>query len=377
MKITAIEAFPVRLPLRRPLAISGGVVGDMASGAPHVYVRVTASDGSVGWGEARPSPRWSYETLESVVTTIRRYIAPALLGQSVLSTTELLRAMDAEIAPGPCGGQPIAKAAIDTAVHDLLARCQRVPLCALWGTPPSAAICLSYLISTRDAADAEAMAKVAREAGYQGIDLKIGFGLKVDEALLEAVAPYAKDLFFRVDANQAYTLPEAIALARRLGRLGVSVFEQPLAALDWLGHAELRRKVDVPVALDEGIWDATMLLQAIRLEACDAVVVKLTKMGGLARARRCGELAREAGLGLLGGGLTESSLGLVASAHLFHALGIEDPVDLNGPFFLADDPMDRKPVVIDGAAQLPEGEGLGCTVVMERLRRFAVAPEPM
>ena len=126
-------------------------------------------------------------------------------------------------------------------------------------------------------------------------------------------------------------------MARRLSRLGVSVFEQPLAALDWLGHAEQRRKVDVPVALDEGVWDATIMLQAIRLEACDAVVVKLTKMGGLTRARLCGELAREAGLGLLGGGLTESSLGLVASAHLFHALGMEDPVDLNGPFFLADD----------------------------------------
>jgi len=197
----------------------------------------------------------------------------------------------------------------------------------------------------------------------------------VDEALLEAVAPHAK--IFRVDTNWGYTLPEAITMARRLSRLGVSVFEQPLAALDWLGHAEQRRKVDVPVALDEGVWDATIMLQAIRLEACDAVVVKLTKMGGLTRARLCGELAREAGLGLLGGGLTESSLGLVASAQLFHALGMEDPVDLNGPFFLADDPIDRKPVVLDGSAQLPEGEGLGCTVVMERLRHFAVAPERM
>ncbi len=66
-------------------------------------------------------------------------------------------------------------------------------ICALgdWTNRPSR---LSYLISTKDPADAEAKAKAAREAGYQGIDLKIGFGLKEDEALLEAVAPYAKGL---------------------------------------------------------------------------------------------------------------------------------------------------------------------------------------
>src|SRR5947209_17473471 len=133
MKLTAIEVIPLRLPFREEFRIARGAVGSPEAGAPHIYVRVTADDGGEGWGEARPSPRWSYETPESVVSTVRDYLAPVLLGRDPWDLRGLHAAMDGEIAPGISIGAPIAKCGVDMAVHDLLARKAGVPLSQFLG----------------------------------------------------------------------------------------------------------------------------------------------------------------------------------------------------------------------------------------------------
>src|SRR4051794_2127887 len=104
---------PLRLPFRETFKISRGSVGSPEEGAPHVYVRVRADDGAEGWGEARPSHRWSYETEESVVTTLRRYLAPVLIGLDPWDLAAVHAAMGRQIAPGISTGAPIAKSAID------------------------------------------------------------------------------------------------------------------------------------------------------------------------------------------------------------------------------------------------------------------------
>ncbi len=370
MKITAVEVFALTLPMKQNFSISGGQVGNQELGAPHVYVKITGSDGTEGWGEARPSHRWSYETLESVTTTIRNYLEPVLVGEAVWDLNDLHRKMNRQIAAGWNKGMPIAKAAIDMALHDLIAKHHGLNLPRLWMGAFKDSIRLSYLISTNDPKTAYEKAKYARENGFLAVDVKIGLNPQQDVRILEAVKQGAPDLFFRVDANQAYDLTQAVRLAREMERIGVDVFEQPLKANQLLGHAELRRKTVIPIALDESIWTASDLIQAIRLEACDMVVIKVTKMGGLKEAKLCGEIAREANLGLLGGGLTESTLGLTASAHLFNYLDIKIPVDLNGPFFLADDPVTDGLQVDRGTVRLSAQSGIGCTVSNEKLQKY-------
>src|SRR5439155_8802061 len=126
---------------------SRGSVGDPASGAPHVYLCLTTDDGQVGWGEARPSHRWSYETIESVVATIRGYFAPALIGLPAWDRDAIARAMDREIAPGISTGCPIARSAIDMALHDLLARAAGVSLGAFLGGRDESSVALCRLIA--------------------------------------------------------------------------------------------------------------------------------------------------------------------------------------------------------------------------------------
>lgn len=371
MQIARIDVFPLLLPMSQSFMISNGAVGEASQGAPHVYVRITADNGVCGWGEARPSPRWSYETLQTVTSTISRYLRPALIGLEAKDWRTIQRVMNRDIRPGLGSGQPIAKAAIDMALHDLVGAAEGRNLAELWYSAPIPGLKLSYLISTASPEEAARKAAYAAANGYEAVDVKIGLDPKRDLEIVEAVKSEAPGLYFRVDANQAYNLPQAVKLAKQMERIGVDVFEQPLPANQLHGHAELRRKTALPIALDESVWTPGDLMQAIRTEACDTVVIKVTKMGGLAGAKRCGEMARDAGLDLLGGGLTESRLGLTASGWLFQYLEIAYPADLNGPMFLSDDPVETGPDIKEGKVQLPEGPGIGCVISMQKIEQYA------
>ncbi|MEO7244761.1 MAG: hypothetical protein ABIX12_06405, partial [Rubrivivax sp.] len=80
MKISALEVFLIGLPFKSVFVLAGGVAGDPSAPAHRVLVKLSSDSGAVGWGEATPTPRWTYETSESIVSTLRRYLAPAVIG---------------------------------------------------------------------------------------------------------------------------------------------------------------------------------------------------------------------------------------------------------------------------------------------------------
>ena len=370
LPIRDIEAWALKLPFKSEFRIARGSVGSPTQLAPHVYVKVTAADGTFGWGEARPSHRWSYETEESVLSTIRSYLGPALSGHDAFDLSGLHRTMHTEIAPGLTVGQPIAKSAIDMAVHDLIGCSLGIGLRELIGSRGAQTMPSAWIVSTTDPAEARQIAASAMARGYTGLKVKVGVHVESDLELLGEVKHAAPTAYLWADANQAYTLAQAVRLGRGMAVLGVDVLEQPLPANDLAGLRRLRAAVDVPLALDESVASGVDLLAAIRQEALDVLVIKVAKMGGLYPARRIMEVAQEAGLELLGSGLTETRLGLAAGAALFSAFGVTHPVDLNGPQFLSDDPVANGPRVVDGMIHLPEGPGLGVTLNHEKVARY-------
>lgn len=371
MKLQSIDIFPLRLPFREEFRIARGSVGDPAAGAPHVYVRVRSDDGREGWGEGRPSHRWSYETEESVLSTLRRYLVPALLGRDPWDLQGLHAAMDREIAPGVSTGAPIAKCAVDMAAHDLLAGYAGVPLVRFLGGGSEERIRLSYLISVSDPEEAERRAAAAWSEGFTGFKVKIGGDPGRDLQLLRAVRGAAPDAYLWADANQAYDLPTTLVQARKMEALGVDCFEQPLPANDWLGLRQVAQATSIPIGVDESVFSPADLLQLIRLEAVRILVVKLGKMAGLHRARLAVQIAREAGIGILGSGLTETRLGLAAAVHLLAAYGGCAYADLNGPQFLADDPIYGGIRIAGGEAAVPTAPGIGVTIDEEKMARYA------
>jgi hypothetical protein len=117
MKIEKIDILPVRLPLKAVATLSRGVSRTIEEGKQVILVKMTGDDGTVGWGEAGPSRRWSAETTHSSYSTIKHYLAPALLKRDPLDIAGLHATMNTELAPGLDPGQPVAKAALDMAAH--------------------------------------------------------------------------------------------------------------------------------------------------------------------------------------------------------------------------------------------------------------------
>jgi muconate cycloisomerase len=373
LTIQRLETFAVPLPALAGFEVAGGAVTRAGEPAVRVLVKVTASDGGFGWGEATPIPSWTYETLESITSTIDGYLAPAARGLPAWDLDGLARAFDRAINRGFSIGAPLAKSAVDVAVNDLLGRALGLPLTTLWGQRRRDRIELAWIVAGRHPREAAEAVRQGADAGYRSFKVKIGLqGELEDLALVRAVREAAPDAFLWVDANQAYRLDAAIRQAKRLEALRVSAFEQPLPANDITGLRRLREVSPVPVALDESLRHPSDLATFIRLDAVDVAIAKVQRSGGLTLSRRLCSMAEAAGLGLMGSGLTESDLGLAASLHLFAAFGIESPADLNGRQFLASPYADPSAIRVEGCmASLPTGPGLGVEVDEKIVRRLA------
>ena len=372
MKIERIEVLPVRLPLKALSRLSRGVPRTMEEGKRVILVKMTADDGTVGWGEAGPSRRWSAETTHSCYTTIKEYLAPVLLGRDPFDIAGLHAAMNTELAPGLDPGKPIAKAAIDLAVHDLVCKRLGIPLQDWFGAKGSDRIELSYLVSAPDVAGVEAQVAEGLAEGYRAFKVKVGHEPGLDIERARAVLALAKGGTVWVDANQGYTLAEALRAARGFEALGIELFEQPIPMGEFHGMKKLLSATSMTIALDEAAMGLPVVIELIRREAVEGLVIKVNKVGGLYYARQLCDLARSAGLGLIGSGLMDAPIGFSASVHLFAAYGLDYPCDLNGPQFIAEDYL-KSPVPMEGKfALVPKGPGLGIEIDEAKVKAFAL-----
>ncbi len=338
---------------------------------PSVIVKLTTEDGLVGWGETVPLPTWSYETVQSVVTTLKDYIAPAIIGMDALDIAEIHRVTDRQITPSFSTGQPIAKAAIDLALHDLVSKALQVPLPKLWGQNPQPTITLSWTVNVTNLGDVDKVVTEGKERGYRHFNIKVGPDPKFDIALAKRVRELSPDCFLWADANGGYDLATALYVAPKLADVGVNVLEQPLPANMLSGYKELRKQGALPIVMDESIVSVRDLLEFWRLGLVDGVAMKIARMGGLWEARKCVEVLFDLGLLFLGSGLTDPPLSLAAHLLLYSAYELKFPAALNGPQFLEPLPVYSGLKVVGGIAYVPDKLGLGVEIDEMKLREIA------
>lgn len=364
LRIEAIEVRVVNLPCKATFLLAGGAYSQQGQPTPRALVKVVGSNGMAGWGEVTPCPTWCYETSETITSTIRKYLAPGLLGLPAWDRDALHRRMDRLINPGATIGQPLAKSGIDVAVHDLIARTLGVPLYVLLGGKRLDVIPLSYIVSAHGPDEAAQQARNGLELGYSAFKIKVGMhGAERDLAIVEAVQQLApQGAFLWIDANQGYTLDTAVRQAKRFAELGVAALEQPLRGSR---PSEFRRLVElgaVPIAIDESLCSPTDLIEYIKAGAVDLPVAKVQRCGGLWWSRSFCQIAESAGLRLLGSGLCETDLGLATGVHLFAAFGIDSPCDLNGRQFVESAYLRETIQVADGEVVVPDRPGIGVEV---------------
>ena len=372
MRIESIDTRVVTYPTAGHFKFFDNPPG-LPDGRRTVLVKITTDDGAIGWGQAVPSPRWSYETVESVRSTIRLYLAPVLLGADPRDMESLQAALDRAIAPSFSRGQPICKAAIDLALCDLLARRESQSLAAQWGRSAEQPVTLSWTLNPRTLDEAEQSIDEAHRRGFRHFNIKVAPNFKFDLELIQLARRMAGDGVLWADANGGYDRATASAAAVRFADFGLIAFEQPVAANCLSGLAELRRIAALPIVLDEPIVTTTDLRELHQLGLLDGVAVKVARCGGLTEARRQVEYLLEHDLMFLGSGLTDPDVSLAASAILFSAYELPYPAALNGPQFLTDSVLQQPLDVAGDQLHVPQGPGLGVAVDETRLRELSEA----
>lgn len=368
--INSVEVFPLKIPFIRSFKISRGYVGSRSKPGEHVYLKITTSDGVVGWGEARPMPAWMYETMETVYTTLKKYAAPILIGKDPFQINRIMYELDRALAPVVSSGQPFAKSAVDIALHDLVGKILGVPIHVLLGGKNRNTVEMSALIS----GDPETVGEYGKEMwrkDYRCFKLKIMGDPEIDYRLISSLKNSVPDAKIWMDANQAYSSYSFTFLLKKISDIdGIVCIEQPVPTYDFHGLSRIVSKSTIPIAVDESLFTHYDLLKLISMNALDALVLKVAK-SGLKTSLKISGLAEAAGISLMGSGMTESGVGFTASIHLYSTLNIVVPVDTNGPQFLKD--LLVKDLEIKGAeAKVPDKPGLGITVDEEKIEQHRV-----
>ena len=257
--IKSIETLIVQLPTRREHKWAGltEVIGR------YVMVRMTDSDGRVGWGEAPALKDWGGEfgryfgesTLISR-TVIEKYLAPALIGIELGNFAEMHARMDALIK-----GYPYAKAALDFAAYDLTGRWLGVPVHTLLGGRVRSRIPVTHSIGLVSVEEAEQEAARVAAEGIRTIKIKIGVDPARDIEIVRRVRAAVGDgVELCVDANEGYKTPgEAVSIVRAMEPFRLKYVEQPVMGIERI--AEVARAIDPPVMADESAWNAHDVIQ--------------------------------------------------------------------------------------------------------------------
>ncbi len=343
---------------------------------PSVVVRLTDDDGTQGWGQSVPIETWTYETVETVETTLRHYLAPAILGADPADIPAVHERMERAIRPSFSVGQPLCKAAVDLACYDLWGKQTGRSVSDILGGARRKEVKLSWTVQSPTIAGAEQQLELGRSQGYDSFNVKIGYPQTPDYdlQLVRTVCRFAPGGFHWTDANTSYDVETALAMAPKLADAGIKALESPLPPNRIRDYQSLKRQGAVPILMDEGIVSPVEVSEFIALQMLDGIAMKVARCGGIWNASRIITLLRDSNLLLFASGLTDPDLSLAASAHLFAWAGLSTPAALNGPQYLADrgstDPTFRADADI---IRVPTTPGLGLEIPERVARSMAMA----
>jgi len=351
VRLFQIEVFRTSLQCHKPFQTASV----RSESCQTLQVRLRTHNGLTGVGEAVPKPRLTGETLEGCEAALRDLLWPAIEGMDARGVEDLHNAMNRETV-----GHSSARAALDVAVHDLLARAAGIPLHLFLGGTRRR-VMTDFSIGLGSPAEAAAEARRQVEAGFRAIKLKVGLDPDEDAERVRAVrAAIGPDLGLRVDANEGWTFSEALRALKRMEPCDLEMVEQPLVRWDLEGMARLRGRVNVPLVADEALQTPRDALRIVESGAADILNLKLMKCGGIHPARQIVALARAGGLGLMVGGMVDESGISVAAGASLAAAATFDFADLDADLLLRDDLCSGNgPGLEDSRRILADRPGLG------------------
>ncbi|GAA4332236.1 dipeptide epimerase [Pigmentiphaga soli] len=368
MKITKVSCEMVTIPYKNPYRMAPGETRSKKQ----ILVFIETDEGFTGVGESGVTLlERGGESQEAIYIAIKKYLGPLVLGMDPFEIGRIIDTMEGSIQGRT--GNLCAKAAIDTALYDIMGKATGRPVAALLGGVYRTDFGVSRSLGVKSPAEMGADALRLKAEGYAMLTVKAGFDPREDIERVAAVRDaVGADYPIEVDINGAYTVEVAIPTLKKMERYGIEAVEQPVAWWDLKGMREVRCAIDTPVTADESAWTPYDVANIAREGAADTICLKPIKNGGLYLSRRMAEIADAAGMGVLMGSKHPFGPGTSALIHFAAAIPAMHPVlGYGSPLErLVDDICDDPIRMVDGKVALPPGAGLGVTVSEEKMQKY-------
>ena len=349
MKIARVETSSLALPYTKPLVTAT----NNFTVARGLLVKVVTDAGIEGYGYADLFPRTG-ETQETARHVIDTVLKPRVVGRELEELPRIRADVDHLLT-----GNPRAKAALDTALYDALARSLRTPLCVLLGGRCRGEIKVIKMVSVDQP---EAMAEEAKSLARDGLALKLKMSGKIalDLARVAKVRDAVGDaVFIKVDANEAYDAKTAIRLARGLADCGVEIFEQPVPRDQLDALWEVKKHSPIKIEADQSVRTLADAQLLIKNRMIDAVNTGIQKSGGINEVRKIADLCALAGIRCALSNTAGTMVGDAAALHVAASTpGIAELCELGEFEVVSGDPFAGLKVE-KGKLSVPSGEGLG------------------
>jgi O-succinylbenzoate synthase len=361
--IAKIELLTVRLPFVAPFGTSVATWN-----CKEALLLRLEDNGVTAWGEcvADPDPYYAAETTVSARSIIKDFLLPEL--KPDLSLAGLFRRWSR------VRGNKMAKAALENALLDLLAKRRGVPLHGLLGF---AAKRVMSGISIGLQANIPALLEKVQEAvgsGYHRVKMKIG--RERDVEWVKAVRERFPTLALMADANGDYSLADTVLLAR-LDDFKLTMIEQPLSYHDIYQHSLLQARLKTPLCLDESIHSIDDAAAAIALQSCRVINIKQGRVGGMLAGVKMAQLCADHRIPAWSGGMDETGIGRALNIQLQSAPGFALPGDTSETRRYFHEDIVEPPVRLDseGFIAMPKGPGIGVEVVESRVKKYLIDRE--
>ena len=384
MKIAEIETIPIRLPTRRAhqwasLTTPIGV---------YVIIKLHTDNGLLGLGEAPVLKDWGGdygryfgETPQTTAHIITDILAPALKGQDPARFETIHALMDQAVK-----GYPYAKAAIDSAIYDVVGKALNVPAYQLLGGCFRDRVPIAHSLGLMEIEKAVDEALEAKSEGVKTIKLKGGLDPQRDIELVRQMRnALGTETKICVDANQGYPTPKlAVRVIKAMQEYHLLYIEQPVEGI--AAMAEVSRRVDIPVMADESAWTVQDVLEIVHNHAADIISIYTTKPGGMFKAKKVAAVAEAAGLKCNVNGSVETGVGNAANIHLAASTAVvtfDCVVPVSTPkgkgksgiagIYYQDDIIKEPFEFSNGDIAVPTRPGLGVELDEDKLRHYRIS----
>lgn len=365
LTIQQVELYKLFIPLKEPFIISLGPIHHAAN----VVVVIRTREGITGFGECSPFMSINGESMDTCFI-VGQYFAKLFKGRNALAIPERVADMDQLIY-----GNTSIKSAFDMALYDIAAQYAQRPLYEFLGGRNDKIITTDYTVSIGEPSKMAADALKIKEEGYPAIKVKLGKDGKKDVERMKAIREaVGNQVPLRIDANQGWSVDEAIETLQALAPLGIQHCEEPIARWDFMNLPKVKNASPIPIMADESCGDEHDAERLLQLDACDYFNIKLGKAGGIFKALKIIELAAKKPMHLQVGAFMESRLAMTAFAHFSLVSPLIEHFDFDTALMFNEDPVKGGiSYEKNGVVKLPDAIGLGASIEEHWLKKMEKA----